>query len=38
MKIAAPNVKERKKYHSIYKRRHGWANLKKIKMGCKLGF
>ena len=38
IKIAAQNVKERNKYHSIYKRRYGWANLKKIKTGYKLGF
>ena len=38
IKITAQNMKRRFKYHSKYKRRHEWTNLKRIKTDCNYRF
>ena len=38
IKITPQNINKKHKCHSIYKKGHGWTNLKKIETGCNCGF
>ena len=38
IKITAQKVRRKYKWHSKYKRKHGWTNFRKIETDCNFGF